>query len=167
MKESMSEWVLLPIDGSACSAGVIDEVINRKWSKDTHFLVLNVVPLRTSDRLDAVAREMDPSLEPALIRQAERLVLDTVDYIRPQLGEGLEVDGRVVEGHIFDQIVHVAASWGASSIIIGTHGRTGLRKFFLGSVAEAVLQHAPCTVEVIRSDKAPRRNVDTQSNMNS
>lgn len=49
-----------------------------------------------------------------------------------------------------DNIVEHARKVGASVIVIGTHGRTGVSRFFLGSVAERVVRHAHCNVYVAR-----------------
>jgi universal stress protein A len=48
------------------------------------------------------------------------------------------------------EIAAVAQEWPADLIIIGTHGRGGVGHFFLGSVAEGVLRHAPCPVLTVR-----------------
>jgi nucleotide-binding universal stress UspA family protein len=47
------------------------------------------------------------------------------------------------------EIVAAAREWGADLIVVGTHGRQGIGRVFLGSVAETVLRHAPCAVLVI------------------
>lgn len=47
------------------------------------------------------------------------------------------------------EIVAAAREWGADLIVVGTHGRRGIGRMFLGSVAETVLRHAPCAVLVI------------------
>jgi nucleotide-binding universal stress UspA family protein len=53
------------------------------------------------------------------------------------------------EGHPADEIVAAAREWGASYIVIGTHGRTGVSRLLMGSTAEAVVRHAPCPVLII------------------
>lgn len=53
-------------------------------------------------------------------------------------------------GDARDIIVNTALEVGADLIIMGTHGRRGLRRALLGSVAESVLRHAPCPVLAIR-----------------
>jgi nucleotide-binding universal stress UspA family protein len=50
------------------------------------------------------------------------------------------------------QIVDCATEWGASMIVVGTQGRTGLGRVFLGSVAEHVVRRAACTVVVAREE---------------
>ena len=51
-------------------------------------------------------------------------------------------------------ILDEAGQWGADLIFAGSHGRRGLDRFLLGSVSEAVALHAPCSVEVVRMDRA-------------
>ncbi len=53
-------------------------------------------------------------------------------------------------GHPAERVVALATALDADIIVIGTHGRTGLKRIVLGSVAEEVVRRAPCTVHVIR-----------------
>lgn len=57
---------------------------------------------------------------------------------------------KVVVGKPFQEIVSMARGLKVDLVILGTHGRTGLRHVLLGSVAEKVLRHAPCPVLVVR-----------------
>ena len=56
----------------------------------------------------------------------------------------------VKQGHTFDQILEYAKSHDVDLIVMGTHGRSGLAHMLLGSVAERVVQHAPCPVLTVR-----------------
>ena len=49
------------------------------------------------------------------------------------------------------EIVKAAREWPADLIVIGSHGRSGMQRALLGSVAEAVMRHAPCPVLVVRA----------------
>ncbi|MEZ4216014.1 MAG: universal stress protein [Myxococcota bacterium] len=51
-------------------------------------------------------------------------------------------------------ISDVAREVGAEMIVVGTHGHTGLKHVLLGSVAERVVRHAPCSVLVVRPDSS-------------
>jgi universal stress protein A len=57
---------------------------------------------------------------------------------------------RIVDGEPVAQILAVAQEEKADLVVIATHGRTGLKHFFLGSVVERVIRHAHCPVLVIR-----------------
>ena len=51
------------------------------------------------------------------------------------------------------EIVKAAREWPADLIVIGSHGRSGMQRALLGSVAEAVMRHAPCPVLVVRAEE--------------
>ena len=53
-------------------------------------------------------------------------------------------------GVSYDQITRIARSRRADLIVMGTHGRTGVSRFFLGSVAERVIRLVPCPVLTVR-----------------
>lgn len=68
-----------------------------------------------------------------------------------QLGAG-EVSAKLIRGVAWDEIVGAArADRDIDLIVVGTHGRTGLRRALIGSVAERVVRHAPCNVMVVGS----------------
>jgi nucleotide-binding universal stress UspA family protein len=54
----------------------------------------------------------------------------------------------VADGSAAREIVKAAGEWRAELIVLGTHGRRGVRQALLGSVAESVMRHAPCPVLV-------------------
>lgn len=58
-------------------------------------------------------------------------------------------------GSTYDAIVEYAKENKIDLIVIGTHGRTGLRHMLLGSVAERVVQHAKCAVLTVRPEELP------------
>jgi universal stress protein A len=62
----------------------------------------------------------------------------------------VQVDTRVGTGIPWDGIVDLAEKLRADLIVMGTHGRSGLKHLWLGSVAERVVQHASCAVFVVR-----------------
>lgn len=61
-----------------------------------------------------------------------------------------QVEHIVVEGNPADEIVRLAEDYHADVIVIGTHGRTGLPRLIMGSVAEQVLRRASCPVATIK-----------------
>jgi nucleotide-binding universal stress UspA family protein len=63
---------------------------------------------------------------------------------------GVRARGRLLEGVPHEQITRAARSERADLVVIGTQGRTGLAKFFLGSVASRVVSIAPCPVVTVR-----------------
>jgi nucleotide-binding universal stress UspA family protein len=66
-------------------------------------------------------------------------------------GRGLEVEAAVCEGYAATVIVEEAAARDIDLIVIGTHGRSGIKHLLLGSIAERVVQKAPCPVLTVRA----------------
>jgi nucleotide-binding universal stress UspA family protein len=64
------------------------------------------------------------------------------------------------EGLAAEELLRTASEIGADLIVLGTHGRTGLRRLLAGSVAEAVLRGARCPVLALRSPELPRATED-------
>lgn len=62
----------------------------------------------------------------------------------------LKVAVEALEGSPKTVIIEEAERWGANLIVLGSHGYGALKRFLLGSVAHAVVLHAPCSVEVVR-----------------
>jgi nucleotide-binding universal stress UspA family protein len=67
--------------------------------------------------------------------------------------EGLMLDTLVPRGQPFEAIVKAAQFKGATLIVLGSHGRTGLKRLLMGSVAERVIGQAPCPVLVVKAGK--------------
>ena len=64
---------------------------------------------------------------------------------------GLEAGAERRNGDAATEIIAAAAAATADVIVLGTHGRTGLARLILGSVARDVLHHAPCSVLITRA----------------
>ena len=64
----------------------------------------------------------------------------------------ISFEHRLVMGDPASEIVRVAKEEHPELIVLGTHGRTGLSRILMGSVAEAVVRHAPCPVLIYRQD---------------
>ena len=61
------------------------------------------------------------------------------------------IDKRVEVGDDAATVCRVAEELGVDVIVVGSHGRTGLERLFLGSVSEHIVRHAPCAVLVVRT----------------
>src|SRR5205807_909314 len=79
------------------------------------------------------------------------------DELRGTLGRfqppdpGMRVEHRLEEGDAAAEIVRVAQEIHCDLIVMGTHGRTGIGRLLLGSVAEQVLRRAPCAVLTVKA----------------
>ena len=82
-------------------------------------------------------------------QEAKKLVSEFRQRLAPQsiALEFIQVGGPAAE------IVKAAKEWPADLIVIGSHGRGGIKRALLGSVAEGVMRHAPCPVLVVRANE--------------
>jgi nucleotide-binding universal stress UspA family protein len=130
----------------------VTEVAGRPWPRGTAVEVLTVIH-------SAVPLAIDPALVLAAIHvdqtdEQRHLASALVGAAAKQIGSRarhLRVTTRILEGTPKDVIVEEAAAWGATLIILGSHGHGRLRRVMLGSVAGAVVANAPCSVEVVRA----------------
>lgn len=153
--------VIIATDGSKYSQAAVESLCSRQWPSESHFLVLSVA--------EPLISVLDPMLAPyecaALVdirKQHDEFAETAAAEIRRHLPNCRTI-AEVVDGNAADQIVHKATEWGADFIIVGSHGRSGLEKFLLGSVAEAVVSRAGCSVEVIKVARIPHSLAEQKS----
>jgi nucleotide-binding universal stress UspA family protein len=78
-----------------------------------------------------------------------------LEQIRPA-NPSIPVAHVILEGDPATEIVRHAADAGVDVIVLGTHGRTGVERLLMGSVAEKVMREAPCSVLVVKLPKGAR-----------
>jgi len=131
--------VLLAIDASRSSQGVITEAMTRVWPEGTRFCVLNIVDLRHWQGM--------PELVEDARKAGRKLVEDAASKLR---NAGYETKAEVRLGFPDKAINKYASEWNADLILTGSRGLNEVTRFLLGSVAQAVLRDAPCSVEIVR-----------------
>jgi nucleotide-binding universal stress UspA family protein len=75
-----------------------------------------------------------------------------LEQIRP-VNPNIAIQHVLLEGDPAEEIINYAAEASIDLIVMGTHGRTGLERLLMGSVAEKVLRGAPCSVLVVKLQK--------------
>ncbi len=141
--------ILLAVDGSEYSAEAVKEVAARPWPSQTRVRVLSAVAPVTPPAAE-LWYDAGGSLERAqqeMQKRAEQLAAGIAEKLRES---GLTAETAVRDGDPRSVIVDEAKNWSADLIVVGSHGNTGLKRWLLGSVAQSVLSHAPCSVEVVR-----------------
>ncbi len=96
---------------------------------------------------------------PEFFAAAEREVQRKLDAWRQEAERlaGRSVTVSVVPGGAAAEIIRFAAEQHVDAIVVATHGRTGIRRLLLGSVAQRVVAEAACPVVVVRRAGLPRR----------
>jgi len=140
----MFERILIPLDGSARAELILTQVGKVLRREDSEILLLRVVgPAPVSG-----IPEEDRTLMDGMRHEAERYVQDLVKRF---LGRGAKARGRVIVGSAADTILEVAHQEHSTMIAMTTHGRTGLSRWFMGSVAEKVVRASSVPVLLVRS----------------
>jgi nucleotide-binding universal stress UspA family protein len=145
--------ILLAIDGSEYSAEAVKVIAGRPWPDGTQVRVLSAVE-RVTPPAAEVWYDAGGSLERAqqeMRTRAEQLTSGVAETLR---ASGLTVETAVHDGEPRSVIVDEAKEWDADLTVVGSHGHTGLKRWLLGSVAQSVVSHAPCSVEVVRKKPA-------------
>ena len=145
MKESCAimgfEKILLATDGSESVEAAIQEAINISRVCSSRLFVLSVV-------------EVNPEYEalaPNIVEKAEAKTKEHVDSVKQRAEkEGISCETIVHQGEEpYRFIVDEAKKTKVDMIVMGSHGRTGLKRLMMGSVTARVIGHAPCKVLVV------------------
>jgi nucleotide-binding universal stress UspA family protein len=138
--------ILLAIDDSKFSEAAAKSVTEQFRPQDTEVRVVHVVePVGISE-----PPQMSPGYYPELEGQLPQ-AREVVDRAAKHLSSaGFRVTTSVATGDAKSIILDDAVDWHADLIVLGSHGRKGLGRFFLGSVSEAVARHASCSVQIVR-----------------
>lgn len=157
----MYEHILVPLDGSELAESVLPHVKALAEKFGSKVTLLRAV---TSAESFAIASATAPvmgqpilayptaGVDPNELADAERS--EATEYLK-KTAEGLgggkgEVSTVEPEAPAADAIVEYAKAQGVSLIVMTTHGRGGLGRLIMGSVADDVLRHAPCPLLLVR-----------------
>jgi nucleotide-binding universal stress UspA family protein len=133
--------MILATDGSENSVAAVRAVAQQPWPEGTEVKVMSMVsPLVYS--IEEIGLFDSGGTE-----RAHRAIGDAVRVLK---SVGMMTSGEVAAGRPDRRIIHEAKEWGADLIVVGTQDRRGLSRLFSRSVSEAVANHAPCSVKVVR-----------------
>jgi nucleotide-binding universal stress UspA family protein len=148
--------ILSATDGSEYSVAAERSVASRPWPVGTVFKILSaeeLVPMPIPVEVSSVAAIYPASLLEELLTAARARAVAASEGARKMLTQaGLTVlaQDSNPSGDPRSVILDTAKTWQADLIVVGSHGRHGLDRFLMGSVAESVAVHAHCSVAVVR-----------------
>ena len=138
--------ILMGIDDSKFSGDVLQAVIAQFRPEHIEVRVLHVLQPSAP-----APPQMAPGYAPELDDQ-KKPAHELVERIASEMRcVGFKAETAVEVGDIREKIIDAAEEWGADLIVVGSHGRSGIPRFLLGSVAEFVARHAKCSVEIVRA----------------
>ena len=150
---TMYERILIAIDGSKVGDRGLEEGIRMAASTKANVRLVHVLTSVGADGYVPIANHAVVSYENLIdeLRAAGRKVLDEATARALQAGVICEAKLlQTVDGGAAKTIVKEARDWPADLIVMGTHGRRGLRRLALGSDAETVLRTAPAPLLLVR-----------------
>lgn len=143
--------VLLAVDGSKYSDAAVQAVASQIHKEKAEVLVLQVVEPRIFSTPPQMAAGYEPELA-EIMKEQFKHAEQTVNRAAASLKTaGFNAKSRVVEAETRTGILDQAGEWHADLIVLGSHGRKGLQRFMLGSVAESVARGAYCSVLIVRA----------------
>lgn len=140
--------ILHATDFSKASARALNEAIRLAKQNRAELLIVHVIeptPYVADEGFSGA--EIYTKLEDTAKRDAEASMSKLIGRLKKS---DVKARGLLLKGSAHDQIVKAAKSKKANMIVIGTHGRTGLSKLFMGSVAGKVISLATCPVVTVR-----------------
>jgi nucleotide-binding universal stress UspA family protein len=123
------------------------------WPAGTMFRVLSVAELASPPPMVEAIPGVGGMAEVQAV--ADEVAGQTAESTAAELRKhGLQAEGWTEEGDPRNAIIDHAKDWHADLIVLGACEKSGLEKFFAGSVSEGVVKHAPCSVLVIKPHDA-------------
>ncbi|QXA07916.1 universal stress protein [Acinetobacter pittii] len=142
------QHILVPIDGSETSMVAMKEAIKLGKALNSKITVVQVMALDPfiADVYVKTGQTND------LIERTRTYLLDILQQAKQEFSnEGLTVETKLLEGFVVhEEIIQAAQDLNADLIVMGSHGRTGVRKLVLGSVAQKVLGESHIPVLIVR-----------------
>jgi nucleotide-binding universal stress UspA family protein len=140
--------ILLPTDFSSASRAAFKRALELARASRAQLIVVHVIePTVPMVGEGYIPPQTYESIEASARAYAKRNLDKVVALARKA---GVRATARVLEGSAHDRIVRAARSLRADLIVMGTHGRAGLARLILGSVAGRVIALAHCPVMTVR-----------------
>jgi nucleotide-binding universal stress UspA family protein len=164
--------ILIAFDGSNCSEAALDDLVRAGLPENGEALVLSVaeVWLPAPGSSNGTGIHLDADTEQMIERHIEKgkKALTAAETLANHAGQrvqkllpGWTVTAEATYGSPAWEIIVRAADFKADLIVVGSHGRSGIKRVFLGSISQKVLTEAHCSVRIARGrvevDPAPAR----------
>ncbi len=148
--------MLVPTDFSDCSQEAMGYAVSLAQAFQATVFLLHV--------MEPPAYGLDFTLTPPDVAPdvRQRLVERMEQWVDRMKNLGIEVEGHLVGGVPFVEIIKAAKRHEADLIVMGTHGRTGLAHLWLGSTAEQVIQRSHCPVVTVKAARQPSLSLEKE-----
>jgi len=134
--------ILHPTDFSEQAMAAFEAAVSLARDYKARLILLHIIPPPTF--VDGASLV---TFDPAMYQDQLREDLAQVAARAP----GVTIEQRLIQGHAVNEILTAAKETRCDLIVMGTHGRSGLRHLLMGGIAEGVVRGAPCPVLTLRS----------------
>jgi nucleotide-binding universal stress UspA family protein len=135
--------ILCPIDFSDWSRAAVERAMALAWPTRAEITGVFVLPLATPPAVEPASCPCAAEAEEAMIAAVAE---DVEEFLAPARRAGLRTRACVERGDPVARIVERARETEADVIVMGTHGRSSVERWVLGSVLDGVMRQAPCPV---------------------
>ncbi|HUJ30277.1 MAG TPA: universal stress protein [Candidatus Acidoferrum sp.] len=142
--------ILVAVDESSAADQIVKAISTQISPDKADVRILHVLEPIAGSVPPQMAPGYTPELEP-FVGEARQLLERTAKSLS---AAGFKTETILKKGDIRESIIDTAAEWNADLIVVGSHNHSGAHRFLLGSVAESVARHAPCSVEIVRAPKS-------------
>jgi nucleotide-binding universal stress UspA family protein len=135
--------IMVPLDGSELAEAAIPVAVHlaQEWKADLWFArVIPDLPLPDAPYRRSQMLPVDTAAE----RKAAQMYFDTKTKDIP-----VPVHTGIFVGGVIDTLTNRANDWGITDVVMATHGRTGLTRVILGSIADALVHHLSCPIILV------------------
>lgn len=148
--------ILLAIDGSACSDAAVEEVRKRPWPPQSEVKVITAIatPMVVGIGAEPWPANYFEDLQKSAREAASTVIDNAMRKLSDASERTLKISHDIIGGSPTQAIVEEAESWGADLIVMGSRGLGAWNRLLLGSVSSAVVHHAKCSVEIVRTPKS-------------
>lgn len=142
--------IIVPLDGSKLAESALPEAESLAKLTGAELVLVRVIDYSSRDRFGDFGLLYEyEAMAKALEEERELAKAYLADLSAQLTGEGYTVASSLIDGIAAKAIVGLAKP--GDLIVMATHGRTGMKRWFIGSIAEEVLRHATVPVLLVRA----------------
>ncbi len=157
--------ILLAIDGSENATAAKEFLCHFPIPDQSKVTLVSVIDNKNltegkGDKAGADQREALNLVQKSLYSEAEQLLEGQAKQLK---AAGLDTTTKVFSGHPANEIIEFSKELKADLIVVGSCGMTGFKHLLLGSVSEKILQHAPCSVLIVKEPTVDKSHSPQQT----
>ena len=144
--------ILIATDGSKYSVAAATEAIGIAKRCKSNLIIITVVHTEALSSMSpdtGYTQSQQEVIERQELQRAERNISGVKELAEK---EGILAEGIIAEGRPHEAIVKAALDKNIDLIVVGSHGRTGISKFLMGSITERVIGHAESAVLIVKAE---------------